>query len=203
MAAQWLAHFHNLAMHITPAEEHSRTEPSRLHWYLRHFFFQKHPDRNRIEEIREKVWDLEKRLLASHPGRLVQGHGDYHLKNIYLGLDRSDRIEYVCAIDFHSSYQLPRAFDVGSFIAQHLNMFFDLPEIAQKAPADIFLHEYLSRAENLEEDFLLQVELFKARTCLSILYYLYKVGKHESENFRQIIGAAEKSIMRARLISFH
>jgi hypothetical protein len=38
------------------------------------------------------------------------------------------------------------------------------------------------------------VELFKARTCLSILYYLAKVQRGNSEEFWRILVEAERSL---------
>jgi 3',5'-nucleoside bisphosphate phosphatase len=200
LAARWLAHLHNLNLHVTPVEEHSHSEPSRLLWYLRHIFFQKHPQRNRVGQIREQVWDIEKRLMAKFPERLVQSHGDFHLKNIYVSEDRDTGLEFTCAIDLNSSYQLPRAFDVGTFVAQHLNMFESRPDVAAKAPAELFIVEYMKHACNLEDDFGAQVALFRARASLSILYYLSKVGKQHTANFHYILGEAEKSLIEARFI---
>jgi hypothetical protein len=48
------------------------------------------------------------------------------------------------------------------------------------------------RSHHLEEDFPAQVDLFKARTSLSILYYLAKVQMGNSEEFRRILVEAER-----------
>ena len=54
--------------------------------------------------------------------------------------------------------------------------------------------QYLDEVRDLEEDFLAQVDLYKARTCLSILYYLAKVHKGDSEDFWRILVEAEHSL---------
>jgi len=56
------------------------------------------------------------------------------------------------------------------------------------------LQAYFQHAEGLEEDFPAQVNLYKARTCLSILYYLAKINLGESENFWRILVEAERSL---------
>ncbi len=73
-------------------------------------------------------------------------------------------------------------------------MFFREPEVQRHAPADIFLRTYLDRTDGLEEDFPAQVDLFKARTCLSILYYLAKVQMGDTEEFWRILVEAERSL---------
>jgi 3',5'-nucleoside bisphosphate phosphatase len=52
----------------------------------------------------------------------------------------------------------------------------------------------------VDQDFSSQVELFKARTSLSIAYYLVKVGLGESENLWRVLVEAEESLTR---LSFH
>jgi hypothetical protein len=102
--------------------------------------------------------------------------------------------EYITALDFEGSYQLPRAFDVGTFLAQYISMFFREGEVQRHAPAEIFLRTYLDLAQDLEEDFLAQVNLFKARTCLSILYYFARIQQGDSEIFWRILVEAERSL---------
>jgi Ser/Thr protein kinase RdoA (MazF antagonist) len=125
---------------------------------------------------------------------LVQTHGDFHARNIFISRDEPDGGEYVTALDFESSYQLPRAFDVGTFLAQYVSMFFHERDVQRHAPADIFLRVYLERTRDLEADFPAQVNLFKARTCLSILYYFAKTQRGESEEFWRILVEAERSL---------
>ncbi len=194
LAAQWLSKLHNARLHLTPADEFLRLEPERLEYYLKSLIETHHRLLGRVREIKDRVLAEEKELLRSRPGLLVQGHGDYHPRNIFVGWDEGEATEYVAAIDFGSSYLLPRAFDVGTFLAQYINMFFREPEVQRYAPADIFLQTYLRQTRHLEEDFPAQVDLFKARTCLSILYYLAKIGEGSSENFWRILVEAERSL---------
>ncbi len=194
LAAGWLAQFHNMNLKITPADEYLSIEKERLDYYLSGMRENNHPHIKRAGQILNEVWEGELRLLKDEPGVLVQGHGDYHLKNIFLGKDKENN-EFISAIDFNSSYQLPRAFDVGTFMAQYRNMFIDKPEVTNKAPIDLFYREYISQAENLTPNFESYVQLYKARTFLSVIYYLVKVGKGESENFWTILVEAERSLV--------
>jgi hypothetical protein len=73
-------------------------------------------------------------------------------------------------------------------------MFFNERQVQRNAPSDVFLRAYLDHAEGLEEDFMAQVNLYKARTCLSILYHLAKVGIGESETFWRVLVEAEHSL---------
>jgi predicted metal-dependent phosphoesterase TrpH/Ser/Thr protein kinase RdoA (MazF antagonist) len=193
-AAGWLSKLHSARLRITPAQEHLRLEPERLEYYLKSLIETGHRRLGRVREIKERVLEREMELLRSRPEILVQGHGDYHARNLFIGRATPDGSEHVTAIDFGSSYQLPRAFDVGTFLAQYINMFFHQRDVQQHAPADIFLQTYLHQTRGLEPDFLAQVDLYKARTCLSILYYLTKIGMGSSENFWRILVEAERSL---------
>jgi predicted metal-dependent phosphoesterase TrpH len=194
MAARWLSRLHNARLKITPAQEYLQIEPDRLEYYLKSLIETRHRFLDRVREIKDQVLQREIELIHTRPEVLIQGHGDFHAKNIFIGRDEPDGNEYVTAIDFGSSYQLPRAFDVGTFLAQYINMFFRERHVQRCAPADIFLRAYLHHTRDLEEDFLAQVDLYKARTCLSILYYLGKVRMGGSENFWRILVEAERSL---------
>ncbi len=193
-AALWLVTLHNAALELTPKDEYQEIEPERLDYYLTSLIDQQHRHLGRVRQVRDRVWERELALLQSHSDLLVQGHGDYHPKNIFISRDDFGDAEHIAVIDFGSSYQLPRAFDVGTFMAQYVNMFFDYHDVQRHTPAEIFLETYLAHAENLEDDFIPHVDLYKARTCLSILYYLTKVGMADSENFWRILVEAEKSL---------
>ncbi|MFW5636061.1 MAG: phosphotransferase [Thermodesulfobacteriota bacterium] len=196
LAGRWLAAYHNLKLALTPAEEFLEIEPQRLNWYIKDIYRNDHKNRDRIREILEAVLNTERILYQDRPERVMQGHGDFHPKNIFIGQDDlqdSDSV-FAAVIDFDSSFQLPRAFDVGTFIAQYRNQFFSEPHILQQVPEDIFLKAYMEAADELDDDFGDQVTLFHARTCLSILYYLYKVGMGDSENFWKVQVEAEHSI---------
>lgn len=192
MTARWLSKLHNLKLKISPQDEYLKVESGRTEYYLKSLIETNNKYLQRVREIKDMVLASENELIKRRPQILVQGHGDFHPKNIFI--QKENEAEYVAAIDFDSSYQLPRAFDVGTFLAQYVNMFFKEPDIQRNAPSDIFLMEYLETAENLEDDFTDQVRLFRARASLSILYYLAKVGMGNSENFFRIMVEAEKNL---------
>jgi 3',5'-nucleoside bisphosphate phosphatase len=196
LSAQWLARLHDLRLQITPPEEFLEQEPQRLARYLAHFEDTKHPHAHRAREIMEAVEKAETALYAQHPEKLVQGHGDFHPKNIYIGQDKAHKREtlYVAAIDFNSSYCLPPAFDVGTFLAQFRNQLLPYPEILAAVPEDSFLDAYLAAAEDKNGDFLRQVELFRARTDLSIAAFLIRLGLGESENLWRLLVEAEEAL---------
>ncbi len=192
MAARWLSKLHNLNLKISPKNEYLLIEPERIEYYLKSLIETNNKYLQRVREIKELVLVKETELIKSRPKILVQGHGDFHPKNIFI--NKEDHNEYVAVIDFDSSYMLPKAFDVGTFMVQYINMFFNERDVQQNAPPEIFLETYLASVQDLEDDFMSQVQLYKARTCLSILYYLAKVGKGDSENFFRIMVEAEKNL---------
>lgn len=192
MAALWLSRLHNLRLKISPKNEYLEIEPERIEYYLKSLIENNNKHLDRVREIKDIVLAKELELLTTRSEILVQGHGDFHPKNIFI--NKEEDSEYIAVIDFDSSYLLPRAFDVGTFMAQYINMFFNEREIQRSVPSDIFLETYLASAKDLEEDFMSQVQLYKARACLSILYYLAKVGMGESENFFRIMVEAEKNL---------
>jgi hypothetical protein len=202
LSARWLARLHNLRLQISPPGEFLEREHKRLSRYVERFEEIRHRHTRRVRETAEAVGSAETTLFENQPERLVQGHGDYHPKNIYLGRDNANRREslYVAAIDFNSSYCLPPAFDVGTFLAQFRNQLLDQPEILQEIPEDTFLEAYLSAAEGLNADFMSQVELFRARTDLSIASFLIKVGLGDSENLWRVVVDAETALARFELM---
>ncbi len=200
--ALWLAKLHNGRFELTPKEEFRNVEPKRLAYYLAPLLNARHRHAHRVEQIKKLVRDREMTLLEHRAEILFQGHGDYHAKNILVGRKpQPNDQEYVAAVDFHSSYQLPRAFDVGTFMAQYNNMFFDHHDVQRNAPPEIFLETYMANAQNLEGDFASQVDLYMSRTCLSILYYLNKVGMSDSENSWAILVEAENRLASVATIA--
>jgi aminoglycoside phosphotransferase (APT) family kinase protein len=196
LSAQWLASLHSLRLQITPPEEFLEKEPQRLAHYLGHFEDINHPHTERAREIKETIAKAETALFGKHPEKLVQGHGDFHPKNIYIGQDKAHKREtlYVAAIDFNSSYCLPPAFDVGTFLAQFHNQLFPYPEILEAMPEDLFLDAYRAAAADKDGAFLRQVELFRARTDLSIASFLIKLGLGESEGLWRVLVEAEEAL---------
>jgi hypothetical protein len=144
----------------------------------------------------EVIDERERRLLSGRPELLIQGHGDFHPKNVLLGQDRQDDPStlFVAAIDFESSLALPPAFDVGSFLAQFRNQFFAHPRILADYPEELFLSAYLEERSAVEGDFHGQVELFFARSNLSIAAYLIKVGMGGSEDLWRVLLEAEQAL---------
>lgn len=202
LSAEWLARLHNLRLQITPPEEFLEQEPERLTRYLAHFEGIKHPHARRAREIMEAIEKAEIALYGRHLEQLVQGHGDFHPKNIYIGQDSAHKREtlYVAAIDFNSSCCLPPAFDVGTFLAQFRNQLLPYPEILEAIPEDIFLDAYHAEAQVTNGDFLRQVELFRARTDLNISAFLIKLGLGESEDLWRLLVEAEEALTQFQLM---
>jgi predicted metal-dependent phosphoesterase TrpH len=196
LAATWLARLHNYRIRITPPEEFFADEYTRLKKYVSAFQQVKHPHARRAQEIKDTVLRLEESMYRDRPEDLVQGHGDFHPKNIFIGenICPEENCTYIAAIDFNSSYTMPPAFDVGTFLAQYRNQFSREPQVHQKVSPEIFLQTYLQESLVAGEDFLSGVELFKARTSLSICYLLIKVGLGDSENLWRVLLEGEKSL---------
>ena len=192
LAAGWLAKLHNLQLRVTSAKEFSTIEPERINWYVKGLHERDNPHRHRAQQICDYVLQTELQLIDSHPEWLVQCHGDFHLKNILFHDEREAPCIFV--IDFASSYLLPQAFDVGTFLAQYDNMFYNHRHIFEKVPPQLFLETYENEIYSLPETFRQQVRLFETRTYLSILYYLAKVDMGDSENFWTMLLNAEKAL---------
>ncbi|MFN2367092.1 MAG: phosphotransferase [Desulfurivibrionaceae bacterium] len=196
LTAQWLTHLHNARLRLTPPEKFLDDEFARLDRYLSAFHRINHPHTRRAQELMETILATEEDWYRNRLDTFVQGHGDFHPKNIYVGdKDHSDPNRcFIAAIDFDSSYCMPRAFDVGTFLMQFRNQFYEWDEVREKVDGEVFLREYLEQANDLERDFPAQVELFKARTTLSICYYLIKVGLGDSENLWRVLVEAENGL---------
>jgi thiamine kinase-like enzyme len=197
MAAEWLARLHNCRLQTAPPEEFFSGEKRRLELYLSAFHNTSHHHTRKAQEIMDRVLELETSFYGGHSEKLVQGHGDFHPKNIFIGQDSDDpSSRFIAAIDFGSSYTLPPAFDVGTFLAQFQNQFYDTQEVRDKVSENIFLQKYLNEANRLDHDFLRQVEVFCARTSLSIGYYLITLKLGESENLWRVLVEAEHHLAR-------
>jgi aminoglycoside phosphotransferase (APT) family kinase protein len=196
MAASWLARLHSYRLTLTPAEEFLEREPERLGNYLRRFTAIGHPHARRAEEILTAIQEEETRRYAGAPESLVQGHGDFHPKNILIGQDSQENRDtlFVAAIDFESSLRLPPAFDVGCFLAQFRNQFFPHPDIIRDFHEEVFLDAYVEVSGNSGDDFRKQVELFRARANMSIAAYLIKLGLGDSPDLWRVLLEAEKSL---------
>lgn len=196
LAAEWLSRLHGCRLRITPASEFLEKEAGRLERYLKRFTDIDHRHTRKAREIIEAVRVGEERIVREHGDLMVQGHGDYHPKNIFVGQDNLENraTRFVAAIDFESSYVLPRAFDLGCFLAQFRNQFFGHSHVLERYPEEIFIDAYMKNSDALEPDLLRQVELFRARTNMSIAAYLIKVGLGESEDLWRVLVEAERAI---------
>lgn len=205
LAARWLAKLHSARLRVTPAEEYFPREEKRLGRYRKHFVEGRHPHARRVREITDAVMQAQQSFYGSTTANFIQGHGDFHLKNILVGQDHPDNRDttFVAVIDFDSSLCLPQAFDVGTFVAQYRNQLFSHPEVREKAPLDIFLDTYRGHAGIRDPEFPLQVLLFQARTNLSIAAYLYKVGMGASEDLHRVLVEAEQCLAEVSMRVSH
>lgn len=194
LAARWLARFHALRLKLTPADEFIYREELRLCRYQQRFTDHRHA--RKAAEIGERVLAEERLLVEAGAELLIQGHGDYHPKNIFIGQDSQENraTRFVAAIDFESSLLLPPAFDVGCFLAQFRNQLYHHADLQKALPEALFLRAYGEELGGLPAGFLRQVELFRARTNLSIAAYLIKVGLGESEDLWRVLVEAERAL---------
>ena len=196
MAGRWLARLHNCRLVVTSPDEFLPKESERLIRYLDHFTESGNPHAAKLAEIIDRVRAEEEQIAARQHTLFVQGHGDYHPKNIFIGLDSSvhPTETFIAAIDFEHSMVLPPAFDVGGFLAQYRNQFLNEPQVVRDCPETIFLDAYLQEAAPPPADFLRQVELFRARGNLGIASYLVNLGLGEDENVWRLLVEAERAI---------
>ena len=198
LAANWLAKLHNARLQITPPDEFATIEYEKISNYVLHFAEIHHPHTKRAREIMEVLWAAEQQVIRDQSKSFVQGHGDYHPKNIMTGYLNPDRRRsvFVAGIDFSRSLCLPPAYDVGTFLAQFRNQFFDYPHILEEIPEYVFLDSYLSRVQDVSGNFYKDVELFKARTNLGIASYLILVGLGNSENLWRLLIETDNILTR-------
>lgn len=199
MAARWLARLHSARISLTPADEFLQREEQRLARYQKRFCDTGHRHSQKALEIGERVLAEERALIAEGSALLVQGHGDFHPKNVFIGQDNQENraTQFVAAIDFESSLLLPPAFDVGCFLAQIRNQLFRHPAILAAVPDELFLQSYADESHvTIGERFTAQIELFRARTNLSIAAYLIKVGMGESDDLWRVLVEAERALTK-------
>ncbi len=198
LSAQWLVRLHNCRLRVTAAAEFMEREPDRLAKYVSAFSAIDHKLTRRAREIVQTILEAEKDLFARHEKELRQGHGDFNPKNIFIGRDDPDdpRTLFAAAIDFDGSYVMLPAFDVGTFAAQFRNQFHPHPEVLRTVSESLFIDAYLAAADEVPGDFHLQLDLYRARTNMSIAYYLIKVGLGESENLWRVLIEADQALTR-------
>lgn len=195
LAGRWLGRLHKAALSVTPLEEFRQREEGRVRNYLSRFEKINHRHTARARQVAEAILSAEQDWSCG-TDCFVQGHGDYHPKNIMIGQDSQENRDtvFVAAIDFGSSLMLPPAFDVGTFLAQYRNQLFLHKEVLDRLPESIFLDAYLDEGPPVEDDFLWQVELFRARTNLSIAAFLIRIGMGDSEDLWRVMVEAEQSL---------
>jgi len=195
LSGRWLARLHKARLAVTAPDEFRQREEGRIRGYLSHFETIDHRHTSRARQVAEAIIAAE--LDCSCTGEhLVQGHGDFHPKNIMIGQDSQDNRDtvFVAAIDFGSSLMLPPAFDVGTFLAQYRNQLFSHTELLDQLPETIFMDAYLDEGPPVGDDFLWQVELFRARTNLNIAAFFIRIGMGESEDLWRVLVEAEQSL---------
>ncbi|MDD4957032.1 MAG: phosphotransferase [Candidatus Omnitrophica bacterium] len=188
LAAKWLARFHDAGIFIDEINETVEKESNRFERYGRIFNDTHSPYLKEMESLIAWVAAEEERMLLGGKDGLVQNHGDFHPKNIIIGQDLTHDIGtlFISVIDFDSSILMPRAFDVGYFIAQLRNQVSGYPELLSKYESD-FLNSYIRSAANNTPEFMAEVAFFTVRANLSIASFLVKVGKGESPEMHKIV----------------
>jgi hypothetical protein len=194
-SARWLARLHNLGLEITPPEEFFEAEAESMARCVADLEKMGNPNAERVRQVKERVLSEELERFEGRNDLLVQGHGDFHPKNILVGRDKPDDRStfFVAAIDFGNSHRMPKAYDVGMFLAQFRNQFFE-HDVFDKVSEEMFFDAYLEEVSSITPDFCAEAELFKARAGLSILYFLGTVDKGETENFWRVLVESEHSL---------
>ncbi len=193
--ALWLARFHRIPPTLPVSETFHRSEERRIQNYMKRFVKCDHPHTRRVESLAETILGAEKRIAEPGEASFPLGHGDFHPKNVLVGQDQATdpSSRFVSAIDFENARAYPRAYDVGTFLAQFRNQFAE-SGILEDYTEEAFVGAYQQNAPDLPPDFLRQVELFKARTNLSIASYLVKVGMGDSPDLWRVLVEAERSV---------
>jgi 3',5'-nucleoside bisphosphate phosphatase len=197
LAAQWLARLHLLRLRITAPEEFLREETRRLEVDLGRFTKGHHPYRNKIADIVRAVKAVEQEITVQDQEHWIQGHGDYHPKNIIIGRDSTSGEQgfYLAAIDFERSQVMPPAFDVGWFLAQSRSQFADNPTLPGGMVEETFLDAYKEAGGPIVTDnFWREVELFRARANISIAAFLVKLGMESSPELWRVLVESERAL---------
>jgi 3',5'-nucleoside bisphosphate phosphatase len=192
-AAGWLARLHSLGLRITPPAEYLPKEERRIARYVEYFEAARHPMTGKARDLADILWE-EIRAGFVDEREFVQGHGDFHPKNVFIGRDRTDAVLFAAAIDFDSSYCQPRPFDVGYFLAQFRHQFFGDERLLRLFPERLFVEAYVEASGGVPQRFFRDIALFRARTCLNIASFLVKIGQGESPDLRRVLNDAEKGV---------
>ncbi|MDP2921018.1 MAG: phosphotransferase [Candidatus Omnitrophota bacterium] len=189
LAARWLARFHNKAIKQGDTEGAIKKERRRFDSYLNSFTGINSPYLKKIQPVIDFVKAREEEIFLKKRGSFILNHGDYHPKNIIIGQDRQQDSTtlFISVIDFGNSIMFPRSFDVGYFLSQFQGQFHAYPEILRYCMEADFIDTYIKESDNIPEDFLEEVKLFKLRANLSIASYLIKVGKGQGPEMESLI----------------
>jgi hypothetical protein len=190
MAAEWLARLHNARLKITGAEEAIEKERRRFESYANSFSKSGSPYAALAGRVIEFISAKEEMLYKKEKENFIQGHGDFHPRNIIIGQDRQHDIStlFISVIDFGSSMLMPAAFDVGYFLSQFESQFHKFPSVLESYREDDFVMRYLSGLEEQPDGFKKWYRIFKLRANLSIASYLIKVGKGTGVEMSAIMG---------------
>jgi aminoglycoside phosphotransferase (APT) family kinase protein len=193
--AAWLARFHSVPAAWVMPETFEASEERRMQNYMKRFVRSDHPHTRKAQSLAEIILEAERRIAVFGTEAFVLGHGDFHPKNVLVGQDQitDSSSFFVSAIDFENSRSYPQAYDVGTFLAQFRNQFAG-SSIVEAYEEEAFLEAYQRKVPRLPSDFLRQVELFKARTNLSIASYLIKVGMGDSQDLWRVLVEAERAL---------
>jgi len=193
--AGWLARFHRIRATFSLTDTFQHSEERRMQNYMKRFVASGHPHAERAASLAETILAAESRIAEFGTEGFVLGHGDFHPKNVLVGQDQitDPSSHFVSAIDFENAQAYPQAYDVGTFLAQFRNQFSG-SGVLHVYTEEAFLGAYQQNASSLPSDFLRQVELFRARTNLSIASYLIKVGMGDSEDLWRVLVEAERSV---------
>jgi len=189
LAAKWLARFHNKAIKQGDAEDGIKKERRRFDSYLNSFARVNSPHLRKIQPVIDFVKAREEEMFLKKKGSFILNHGDYHPKNIIIGQDLQQDATtlFISVIDFGNSIMFPRSFDVGYFLSQFQAQLYAYPEILKYCEEAYFIDTYIKESDNIPEDFLKEVRLFKLRANLSIASYLIKVGKGQGPEMDALI----------------
>lgn len=196
MTAAWLARLHDTPLRLSPPGAFAGSEERRILNYLKKFDESRNPHARRARVLAEALVTVESRFAEQDTAGWVQGHGDFHPKNILVGQDQADdrTSRFISAIDFENAQVSPRAYDVGTFVAQLGNQLHGVPHVLARLPEAVFLDAYRANAREVPPDFSRQVELFRARTHLSIASYLIKVGLGDGPDLTRVLAEAERAL---------
>jgi tRNA A-37 threonylcarbamoyl transferase component Bud32 len=186
LAGRWLAKMHAIKPETTDTEPSFARERRRFQSYLESFRAMPALYEDCLKDFVDFVRMREEAYFVPGKAVFVHNHGDYHPKNIIIGQDISQDAStvFISVIDFNSMILMPRAFDVGYFLAQFQSQ---LGELYKENVNDYFLGAYRDEGKLKDAGFRADVEFFRLRANLSIGSYLVKVSAGDSPQMKRII----------------